>query len=528
MMRLVYVHPMTNVGVLLLAAVLSVSLPAHAGKTLRFASAFEPGSMDPHSVGTLYAARVQNQIFDMLVSRGESFAVEPALALSWSVVEPTVWRFKLRPGVKFHDGSPFGADDVVFSIERAMAPTSAVKGTVPNVKGVRKVDDLTVDVVTTSPTPVLPVALSGLRIMSKAWAVKYRAETPQNFQAKEDTHASRHAVGTGPYILKEWVPDVRTVLVANPNYWRARGNVEEARYLVMGQAATRLAALVSGEVDFVVDPAIQDIERLKGTAGIKVATGVGRSAQFLGFDQSRDRLLYGDAGDRNPFKELKVRQAVRLAIDKEALQVKIMRNLALSGSAMYSPAVEGYDRKFDRPSPYDPARARALLKEAGYPNGFAVTLHCSASQPADSLCQAVASMLSRVGIRVAYQPIPFNNLVPRLLQHDVSFYSVGWTPGTDAEGVLIPLAHSRNGTGDGQYNAGRYSNPKVDELLDQARVELDPPKRLRMLSDAMAAIDNDAAFVPLVYTRVYWAMRNNVHVIPRPNDVLELRFVNLD
>jgi peptide/nickel transport system substrate-binding protein len=317
-------------------------------------------------------------------------------------------------------------------------------------------------------------------------------------------------------------------LVANPNYWGSRGNVSEVRYLVMGTAATRLAALVSGEIDFLVDPAIQDVERLKSTAGIKVVTGIGRSAQFLGFDQSRDRLVYGEAGNRNPFKELKVRQAVRLAIDKEALQSKVMRNLGVAGSSLYTSAIEGYDRKFDRPAPYDPARARALLKEAGFADGFAVNLHCSAAQPADALCQAVAGMLSRVGIKVTYQPVPFNNLLPRILSQDVSFYSVGWTPGTDAEGALVPLAHTRNGTGDGEYNGGSYSNAKVDALIDRARVELDPERRLKMLGEAMTAIDDDVAYIPLTHRRIFWAMNKNVRVKPRPNDVLELRFVNME
>jgi peptide/nickel transport system substrate-binding protein len=516
------------VGVLMVTALWSWALPAQAGKILRYASAQDPGTMDPHAAASLYAARIQNQVFDMLVNRDEDFVIEPGLAVSWNAIEPTVWRLKLRPGVKFHDGSPFGADDVVFTVERAMSPNSALKSTLPNVKGARKVDPLTVDVLTTSATPVLPIALSGLRIMSRAWAVRHKAEKPQNFTEKEDTFASRNANGTGPYMLKEWVPDVRTVLVANPSYWQRRGNVEEVHYLVMGTAATRLAALVSGQVDFLVDPALQDIERLKATPNIKVVTGIGRGTQFLGFDQARDRLLYGDAGSRNPFKELRVRQAIRLAIDQQALQAKVMRNLGVAGRALYSSAVEGYDRKFDGPVTYDPARARALLKEAGFAEGFSVTLHCSAAQPSDALCQAVSGMLSRVGIRVSYQPLPFNNLLPRLLSQDVSFYCVGWTPGTDAEGALVPLAHSRNGAGDGEYNAGGYSNRKVDELIDRARVELDPAKRLTMLDEAMVAVDNDVAYIPLTHRRVFWAMRNNVQVKPRPNDLLELRFVNLD
>jgi len=508
-------------------AALVLALPAHA-KVLRYASGFEPGTMDPHAVASFYTTRVTNQIFDTLLARDENFAVAAALATSWAAVQPTAWRFKLRAGVKFHDGSAFSADDVVFSIERALTPTSRVRFNLPNVTGARKVDNLTVDVVTSSPTPILPSALTNFRIMSKAWCVKHKAERPQNFQAKEDTYSARNAMGTGPYKLKEWTPDVKTVLVANPDYWGTHGNVQEAHYLVITSAATRLAGLISGEIDFVIDPAMQDVERLEKAPGVKVVKGIGRSAQFLGFDISRDKLLYGDAGGRNPFNDVRVRRAVQLAIDSHALQTKIMRNLGVAGRALYTSAVEGYDARFDMRPDYNPERARLLLKEAGYAGGFSVTLHCSASQPADALCQAVTNMLARVGIKVSYEALPFNNLLPRVTSRDVSFYSIGWTPTTDAEGVLVPLAHTPNAAGDGEYNVGRYSNPVVDGLIDRARVEPDPAKRLQMLVQAMSVVEEDVAYITLTYRRVYWAMRSNVRVKPRPNDLLDLRYVNID
>jgi len=514
--------------VLMVAVVLAVAAPPGVAKTLRYASAFEPGTMDPHALASAYTTRVLDQIFDTLISRDENFVIGPSLALSWTAVKPTVWRFTLRPGVKFHDGSKFGADDVVFNVDRALAPTSAARFNLPNVTGARKVDDLTVDIVTSAPTPVLPIALSNLRLMSKAWAKKHNAEKPQNFQGKEETFASRNANGTGPFMLKEWSPDVRTVLVANPNYWGPHGNVSEAQYLVVGSSATRLAGLISGEIDFLVDPATQDVERLERTPGVKVITGIGRATQFLGFDQSRDRLLYGDAGGKNPFKDLRVRQAVRFAIDTNALQSKVMRNLGVAGSSLYTPAIEGYDPSFDRPPTYDPERSRMLLKQAGYPDGFVVTLHCSSSQPADALCQAVSGMLARVGIKVTYQPLPFNNLVPKVTARDVSFYSIGWQPVTDAEGALVPLAHSPNASGDGEYNAGSYSDPQVDALIDRARVELDPAIRYQRLVEAMTIIARDVGYVTLVYRRVVWAMRANVKTKIRPNDSLDLRFVNMD
>jgi peptide/nickel transport system substrate-binding protein len=512
----------------LVAATLLLSTATQA-KNFRYASAFEPGTMDPHAFASLYNTRVLNQIYDVLVARDEDFKLEPGLALSWSTVQPTVWRFKLRPNVKFHDGTRFSADDVVFSVERALSKTSAVKNNVPNVTGAKKIDDSTVDIITSVPTPVLPAALTNLRIASKDWMTKHKAEIPQDFNAKEETFAARNANGTGPYMLKEWIPDNRTVLVNNPYYWGKRGNVTQATYTVLSSAASRLAALVSGEVDLVIDPAVQDVDRLKQTPQVKVVVGNSRATQFLGFDQQRDKLLYGEApGGKNPFKDKRVREAVRHAIDLEALQRKVMRDLSANGRALYTPALDGYDPKFNKLAPYDVERAKVLLKEAGYPNGFSVTLHCSNSQPADSICQGIAGMLARAGIKVSYQPVPFNLFVPKLIAKDVSMYSVGWTPATDAEGALVPLAHTPGKGGIGDYNAGNYSNPKADALIDSARVELDQPKRLKMLVDAMTEIDNDVGFVPIHYRHIFWASRANIRVKPRPNDVLELRFVNVD
>jgi peptide/nickel transport system substrate-binding protein len=514
----------------LLASLLAALLLATGSeaRVFRYASQFDPGTMDPHATASAYNARVLSQVYEPLIWRDEQYKLEPRLAVSWTAVAPTVWRFKLRPGVKFHDGTPFNADDVIFNVERAQMPTSAQRITLPNVTGAKKVDDLTVDITTSQPTPVLPLAIINLRIMSKAWAVKHHVEKPLDYNAKEETYASRNANGTGPYVLKQWDSDVKTVLTAFPGYWGKRGNVTDVEYLVIGTAATRVAGLISGEIDFVVDPALQDIERLQTSPEVTIARGMSTVTQYLGFDVGRDQLLYSDVKGKNPFRDLRVRQAFRLAIDNNALQAKVMRNLAVAATVLYTPIVDGWDARFEQPAVYDPARARALLKEAGYPDGFGITLDCSSQQPADSLCQGVAAMLARVGIRVTHRPLPFNAVLPKLLSGDTSFYSIGWSPVTaDAEGVLVPLAHSPGVRGVGDYNFGKYSNAKVDALIDSARVELDSTKRRQFLVDATAAVDSDVAFIPLIYRRIVWAMRKNVHVVARPNDMLDLRFVNV-
>jgi peptide/nickel transport system substrate-binding protein len=506
-------------------AAAALACTAHA-RTLRIASQNDPGTMDPHAIATLYNNRVLSQVYETLVERDEQFDVAPRLALSWTVLDKGAgWRFKLRPNVRFHDGAPFTADDVVFNVKRALDPLSAMKSTLPEVTGARKVDELTVDILTAQPVPVLPRTLMNLRMMSRAWAAKHKVERPQDFRAKEETFAARNANGTGPFRLVSWEPDVRTVLAAHPGYWGQRGHVTEAHFLVVGSAATRVAGLVSGEIDLVIDPAVQDIVRLRAAPNVAVRENTGLGTTFLGFHHQRDDIGPGAKG--NPFKDIRVRRAVRAAIDLEALRSKVLRDTATVGRALYSPALEGYDARFSRPWKHDPAAGRALLAEAGIPDGFAVELDCSAQQPVDSACQAVAGMLSRIGIRVTHRPLQFNVLVPRLVAGESSLYAIGWTsPTGEPEGVLVPLARTR-AAGLGEYNVGRYSNPKVDELIDQARREFDADKRHALFTAAMALLHEDAAFVPLFTRKVTWAMRNHVQVTPRPNDQIDLRFVTL-
>jgi peptide/nickel transport system substrate-binding protein len=484
--------------------------------------------MDPHAVASAYNGRILQQIYEPLVGRDEKFRIEPRLALSWTPVEGA-WRFKLRQGVKFHDGTPLTADDVVFSVERGLKPESQLRVSLPNVTGAKKVDEFTVDLLTTNTAPVLPLAITNFRIMSRAWAEKHKVERPQNFNAKEETYATRNANGTGPFMLKAWVPDTKTVLNANPSYWGKRGNLSEVQYLVVSTAATRMAGLISGEIDFVVDPALQDVEKLRSSPGIVIGQVPGLQAQYMSFDFASEKLKYGEANGRNPFRDVKVRQAVRSAIDVKAIQSKVMRGMGSIGSALFSSAVDGWEPRFATPHAYDPERSKKLLAEAGYANGFSVTLDCSAAAPADAICQAVAGMLARVGIRVNHQPLPFNLLLPKVTKGDSSMFVIGWQPLTaDAEGVLVPLAHTQNARGDGQYNTGGYPNAWVVGAIAAARIVPLGEKRTKMLAEAMTVLDADAAFIPLSYRNVIWAMNKKVKTPVTPNDLLDLRFVNIE
>jgi peptide/nickel transport system substrate-binding protein len=505
-------------------------LPLEA-KTLRWTSQGDPLTMDPHAQNEGLTIAVLNQVYEALVRRDREWKLAPELAVSWTSATPTTWRFKLRPNVKFHDGTPFNADDVVFSLERAMAPTSHFKANVNGISGAKRVDDLTVEILTSGPHPLLLAQLATVRIMSRAWAQKHNAMKPQNYAEKEETYAARHANGTGPFMLKSREPDVRTVLTENPSWWGKReGNVTEIVYLPIKSDATRVAALVSGEVDLVLDPPPQDVARLKASPNISIVEGRENRVIFLGFDQHRDELLYSNVKNKNPFKDLRVRQAVYHAIDIEAIKAKMMRGLAVPTGSLVAAQVNGYSVAADQRLPFDPARAKQLLTEAGYPNGFAVTLDCPNNRYVhdEEICQASAGMLTKVGISVKLNTMPRTTYFTKVQKTDTSFYLLGILPTThDAYASLFTIAHTIGKEGAGEWNLGHYSNPKLDALIDAARVELDNDKRNRLLADALMLHNADVAHVPLHQQVIPWAMRANVKAVHTPDNFLEVRWVNI-
>lgn len=515
---------------LLVSLILAAPAPA---KTLRFASAFDPQSMDPHSLALLYQSRVVSQIYESLVNRDREFRLEPSLALSWRMVDARTWRFNLRPNVKFHDGTPFAADDVVFSIERALAKTSQRAFQLRGVAGARKVDDLTVDVLLQAPDAVLPEKTLFIGIMSRAWAEKNGVTQPQDFNARQETYAVRNANGTGPFMLRRYEPDARTVLTANPDWWGrgtnfGGGNLAEVTYTVIQSDATRMAALATGEADFVIDPPFQDMARLSQDKRLKLTSTTDIGTQYLGFDQARSELETSDVKGRNPFRDLRVRRAVYLAIDIDPIVAKVLRGQATATGSFVSTLVGGYLPDLDRRLPYDPVAARALLKEAGYPDGFSVQLDCVNVTFRAAVCQAITAMLAQVGIRATFQPSPSALFFPKLTQATSSFFEFGWSPTTDAWSMLNSTVRSHDGAGAGQFNGGRYSNPKLDALIDSIRVEPDLTRRRQLVGNALRLMADDLPLLPLYRRKINWVMRPNLHAVPWPNDILELRFVRID
>ena len=509
-----------------LAAMLAVSAAAVDAKTLRYASQDDPQTLDPHSANLLSTNRVLGQVYEGLVGRDKNFKIVPGLAVSWSQPDAKTWRFKLRPNVKFHDGQAFSADDVVFSAERALHTLSQLKVSLQGVASVKKVDSLTVDMLMKEPNPVLLNHLFQFRIMSKEWAARNKSETPQNYTDREDTFASRNTNGTGPFKVTLRQPDVKTVLVVNPDWWNKgspeKGNLTQIDLLPVKSNATRAAALLSGEVDFVLDPPPQDISRLKSNPSLKIVEAPVANFQYLAFDSSRNELLYSDVKGKNPLKDVRVRQAIAHAIDVDAIKEKVMRGLAVPTGSVVPPGVQGYSKEADKRYPFDKDKAKALLTEAGYPNGFAVTLDCGNVQPAADICQAIPPMLSQVGIRVTPNIVSQSAYFPKIQKFDTSMYLLAWGAATyDALYNLQALLHSNGGaqSGNGDSNYGRYSNPKMDELIAKIKVEVDLKKRDGYIRDALKLNSTDIGILPIHQPIVPWAMRKNVDAVFAPNNI---------
>jgi peptide/nickel transport system substrate-binding protein len=522
-----FIPPFRRAALLLCAALVLVAASPTNGATLRWAGRGDMQTTDPHSQNENLTNNINILIYEPLINRDKKLNLVPALAVSWTQIDPTTWRFKLRPGVKFHDGTPFTADDVVFSFERARAETSQLR-VYANASGMpKKIDDLTVDFITGAPNPIELEHIVTINIMSRAWCEKNKAMKPQNYTQKEDMVTAHAANGTGPYRLKSREPDIRTVLVRHPDWWgikdgRFEGNVDELVYLPIVSDGTRLAALITGEVDLVNDPPPQDVPRLKQTPNIKVLEGTENRIVFIGMDQNRDELLYSNIKGKNPFKDRRVRQALYQAIDIEALRANIMRGLAQpSGAMLPSPAQS--TPELEKRLPHDKAKAKQLLAEAGYPNGFDVTLDCPNNRYVndEKICQALAAMWAQIGINVAVNAMPRANYFPKLEKLDTSLYILGWGGGaTDAIFTLQPVLATYSGKGDGDYNYGRYANPKQDKWTAKVKVNMNPEQRLTEIRQALAAQAEAINHLPLHRQVIPWAARSNVTAVHRADNQL--------
>jgi len=512
------------------AALLAGTVPLASAVTLRVSNQGDVQSMDPHSLNESLQLSFTGNVYDSLITRDKKMNLEPSLATKWTQTSPTVWRFDLRQGVKFHDGTPFTADDVIFTFKRAASTGSDMKGYTNPIKEVRKAGEFAVDIETNTPFPILPDTLTVLAVMSKKWCEDNKAEQAVDRRKGIENTASFKANGTGPFRLKERQPSVRTVIVKNFTWWgKAEGNLDEVVFTPIGNDATRVAALLSGETDLMEPVPLQDVERLK-SGGFTVLQGPELRTIFLGMDQKRDELLYSNIKGKNPFKDVRVRRAVYLAIDEETIKARVMRGAALPTALMVGAAVRGFQADMNKRPAYDAEAAKKLLAEAGYPNGFEVAMNCPNDRYVNDLaiCQAVAANLARVGIKINLAAETKVTYFPKILRRDTSFYLLGWTPSTvDSHDTLSAIMATPTDKGQGQFNLGAYSNPKVDELTSKIQSETDQAKRNEYIREAFKIHQDDVGHIPLHQQALAWGSSSKVSLVQLPNNYMGFKWITL-
>ncbi len=521
------------VAALVLAAATAVGIQAVDAKTFRYATTGDILGLDPHANNEGPTNAMKSNIYGRLVHRKPDLSLEPDLATSWEKVDETTWRFKLREGVTFHNGNPFNADDVLYSHKRQTQETSDMSFVLNTVKEIKKVDDYTIEMITNGPDPILLLNMPNFYIVDQEWMEEnnafevVRAHGSTNF-------ANINANGTGPFKIVEWVQDTRIVLEPFDGYWNKDGmmsNVTKAVFRPISNDATRVAALLSGEIDLMYPVPLQDVKRLEQDPNTQAMEGPELRTIFLGFDQWRDKGLDADGG-KNPFLDQRVRKAFYQAIDIEGIKRVVMRGAATPTGLMIAPGINGFQEDMNDRFPYDPEASKKLLAEAGYADGFNVTFDCPNDRYVndEEICTAIIPMLERVGIKVTpnfqTKSLHFNKI--GLAQgNDTSFYMLGWTPGSyDALNPLMQLMTTGK-PGHGDWNSGRFNNPRVAELTEEIKTEMDEEKRNAMIREAFQIHKDEVGHIPLHQQALAWGQRTDTvkDVWQRPFNDVDLRYV---
>ena len=517
------------------AAALALTLGAAGAQaqTLRWSSQGDLQTLDPDSRNESLTNSLNGQVYETLTGRDKQLNIVPMLATEWSQTGPMQWRMKLRPNVKFHDGTPFTADDVVFSIKRAQEKSSDIKVYAGAMGEPKKIDNLTVEFNLKDVDPIFLQHANAIFIMSKAWCEKNNVTKPQDFNAGEQSYAALNANGTGPYMVVSRQPDVKTVYKRFAGWWgKPEGNVQDVVYTPIKSNPTRVAALISGELDFVLDPPPADTPRLRNTPGVKIVDGPENRIIFIGMDQGRDELLYSSVKGKNPFKDQRVRQALYQAVDEDTIKNKLMRGQAQpTGATMVSPLGSYNDPTLEKRLPFDVAASKKLLTSAGYPDGFEFTLDCPNDRYVndEEICKTLASMWARIGMKVRVNAMPRSVYFAKLGKLDTSMYMLGWGGSvTDAETTLTPIYRTRAPGGIGDFNYGQVNNPKMDQLAAQSSKEPDPVKREALIKAAMKEHNDQVHHIPLHRQFIPWAMRSNVDAPHRADNWLEWAWVKID
>jgi len=514
---------------LLLASCAGLAVSAADAKTLRFAESQEISSMDPHAAREDFTLSLIGNVYEGLVRWNKELKIEPALAESWETLSDTKWRFHLRKGVEFHNGNPFTADDVIFSYERAGSPGSPFAGLLKPIAGIAKVDDHTIDITLKRKYALLLNDFAGWYILDKEFQESIGAQKPLDLSTNTGGAMITQGIGTGPFKVASREPDVKTVFVANEKWWDKREhNIDEIVYTPIANNATRVAALLSGEVDFIRNAPPQDVARIEGTSGMQIMRAPHLRNIFYGMDQQSKTL---PGLDSNPLADVRVRKAIYQAIDIDGIKRSIMRDNSRPSAIMMAPQLPFYDASLDVRFPFDIEASKVLLKEAGYADGFTLPMDCPAGSfiNDEQICQATVGMLAKVGIKAQltmHPPVQFDTELPA---GKYSFYMLGWAglPTLDAYNIISATFHTP--TGDlGAWNPQGYSNARVDELIPQIGTEYDTEKRQEMISEVMKLHRDEVGKIMLHQQFLTWGMSDKVHAIVPADEYTRFWYYTMD
>ena len=498
---------------LLAALATLLSWPA-AAQELSIALSTPITSLDPHFHNLSPNNSMSKHFFDPLIKADERQNLKPGLAESWKAIDDITWEFKLRKGVKFHDGSDFTAEDVLATFKRVPnvpnSPSSLAIYTKP-IKEATAPDKYTLRLKTDKPYPLLPNDLSGIQILSKKVA-----ETAKT----EDFNSGKAMNGTGPYKFVEYVSGDRVVMAANEKYWGPKPAFAKVRYRMIANSPARVAALLAGDVQMIEGVPTADIERLKKDARITIASAVSNRLIYLHMDSGRERNspfvtdVAGKPLEANPLRDPRVRKAISKMIDRDAIVSRVMEGQAQSAGQLLPEFFFGTSKRL-KPEKYDPEGAKKLLAEAGYPNGFGVTLHTPNNRYINDerIAQAVAQFLTRSGIPTKVDAMPSAVFFSRGTKLEFSLMLAGWgaETGETSSPLRSLLATYDAAAGMGTANRGRFSDAGVDALLGTAIATIDDTKRGFMLAAAAEkAVGELTGIVPLHYEVSSWAMRKNL------------------
>jgi peptide/nickel transport system substrate-binding protein len=500
-----------------LAAALMLALPPLAptagAQELKIGIKTEPSALDPQFHTLNPNIQVAAYFFDALIAQDANLKTQPALALSWKAIDDTTWEFKLRPGVKFHDGSDFTAEDVVFTYERVpKVPNSPGPYTIytRQMKSFEIVDPLTLRIHTTGPSPLLPLDVAALPILSK----KAMAGAAPEGKTTGELNSGSGLVGTGPFKFVEWQRGSRIVGERNDAYWGPKPYWKTVILRPLGNNTTRVAALLSGDVDLIEDPPTTDLARLKSDPKITLARAVSNRVIYIALDQHGDPpIAIPDTNGKNPLMDKRVREALSIAIDRKGIADKIMEGVAVPAGDLL-PYPMGGTAKDTPIDAYDSAKAKKLLADAGYPNGFSITLGAPNGRYINDLkiAQAVAAMWSRIGVKTEVDA----NTPPVFFKNRDSFkysaYMAGWGASTGelANALKALAATPDRAKGMGTTNSARYSNKEMDAKLEEAVVTIDDTKREALLAEASRILMADHGIIPIHFELSVWAMRKGL------------------